>query len=54
MHLEVSKGCEASYPDEAGSRSVRDEAGEQVTVSTCHSDIGIPIYFQQESGIVTF
>ena len=32
----------------------RSEAGYQVYLSNCHSDIGIPINFQEESGIVTF
>ena len=32
----------------------RGEAGDPVSLSRCHSDIGIPINFQQESGIVTF
>ena len=30
------------------------EEGDQVSLSSCHSDIWIPIYFQEESGIVTF
>ena len=30
------------------------EAGDQVFLSTSHSDIGIPIHFQEESGIGTF
>ena len=30
------------------------EAGDQVSFSSCQSDIGIPINFQEESGIVTF
>ena len=30
------------------------EAGDPGSLSCCHSDIGIPINFQQESGIVTF
>ena len=30
------------------------EAGDQVSLSSCHRDIGIPINFQEESGIVTF
>ena len=30
------------------------EAGDQVSLSSFHSDIGIPINFQEESGIVTF
>ena len=29
------------------------EAGDPGSLSSCHSDIGIPISFQQESGIVT-
>ena len=32
----------------------RGEAGEQVSLSSCHSDIGFPVYFQEDSGIVTF
>ena len=32
----------------------RGEAEEPVSLSRCHSDIGIPIKFQEESGIVTF
>ena len=32
----------------------RCEAGDRVSLSSCHSDIGIPINFHQESGIVTF
>ena len=31
----------------------RGEAGDSVPLSTSHSDIGIPINFQEESGIVT-
>ena len=30
------------------------EAGDRVSLSSCHSDIGIAINFQQESGIITF
>ena len=30
------------------------EAGEPGSLSICHSDIGIPINFQEGSGIVTF
>ena len=30
------------------------EAGDQVSLSSCQSDIGIPINFHEESGIVTF
>ena len=30
------------------------EAGDPESLSRCHIDIGIPISFQQESGIVTF
>ena len=30
------------------------EVGNRVSLSICHSDIGIPINFQQEPGIVTF
>ena len=30
------------------------EAGDRVSLSIWHSDIGIPINFQEESGIVTF
>ena len=32
----------------------RAEAGDPGSLSTCHSDIGIPNHFQQESGIVSF
>ena len=32
----------------------RSEVGDGVSLSSCHSDIGIPINFQEESGIVTF
>ena len=32
----------------------RCEAGDRVSLSSCHTDIGIPINFQDESGIVTF
>ena len=32
----------------------RGEAGDPGSLSSCHSDIGIPINFQQDSGIVTF
>ena len=32
----------------------RGEAGEPGSLSSCHSDIGIPINFQQELGIVIF
>ena len=31
-----------------------DKAGDQVTISSCQSDIGIPINFQEESGAFTF
>ena len=30
------------------------EAGDPVSLSSCHGDIGIPINFQEESGIITF
>ena len=30
------------------------EPGYPGSLSSCHSDIGIPINFQQESGIITF
>ena len=30
------------------------EAGNPMSLSSCHSDIGIPINFHEESGIVTF
>ena len=30
------------------------DAGDPGSLSSCHSDIGININFQQESGIVTF
>ena len=30
------------------------EAGDQASLSSWHSDIGIPIKFQEESGIITF
>ena len=32
----------------------RGEAGDQASLSSCHSDIRFPINFQEESGIVTF
>ena len=32
----------------------RGEAGNQESLSSCHRDIGIPINFQAESGIVSF
>ena len=32
----------------------RGEVGDQVSLSSCHSDIGIPINFQEKSGIVSF
>ena len=32
----------------------RGEAGDQVSLSRCYSDTGIPIHVQEESGIVTF
>ena len=32
----------------------RCEVGDRGFLSSCHSDIGIPINFQEESGIVTF
>ena len=32
----------------------RGEAGDPGSLSSCHSDTGIPINFQEESGIVTF
>ena len=32
----------------------RGEAGDPGSLSICHRDIGIPINFQEESGIVTF
>ena len=34
--------------------ATRGEVGDPGSLSSCHSDIGIPINFQQESGIVTF
>ena len=30
------------------------EAGDRGSLSSWHSDIGIPIHFQEQSGIVTF
>ena len=30
------------------------EAGDRGSLSSCHSDIGIPIHFQKESGNITF
>ena len=30
------------------------EAGDRVSLSSWHRDIGLPINFQEESGIVTF
>ena len=30
------------------------EAGDPGSLSSCHRDIGIPIHFQEESGIVSF
>ena len=30
------------------------KAGDPVYHSICHSDIGIPVNFQEESGIITF
>ena len=30
------------------------EAGDPVSISSCHRDIGIPINFQEESGIISF
>ena len=32
----------------------RGEAGDRRSLSSCHSDTGIPINFQEESGIVNF
>ena len=32
----------------------RGEAGDPVSLSRCHSDNGIPINFEEESGIITF
>ena len=32
----------------------RGEVGDPVYLSSCHSDIGIPINFQHQSGIITF
>ena len=32
----------------------RSEAGDPGTLSSCHSDTGIPINFQEESGIINF
>ena len=43
--LEVWQGNKDKY---------RSEPGEPGYLSSCHSDIGIPINFQQESGIITF
>ena len=34
--------------------ATRCEAGDPVSVSCCHRDIGIPINIQEESGIVSF
>ena len=34
--------------------SSRGEAGEPVSHSSCHRDIGIPINFQEESDFVSF
>ena len=30
------------------------EVGDQASLSSWHSDTGIPIYFQEESGIINF
>ena len=43
--LEVLKG---------NSDASQSEAGDQGSLSTCHTDIGIPINFQEESGIIIF
>ena len=32
----------------------RGEAGASVSLSSCHTDIGIPINLQEELGIITF
>ena len=44
----LNKACKDS-PDASGG-----EEGEQASISSWHSDIGIPIIFQEESGIITF
>ena len=43
--LEAWQGNKDSYPGEPGYPGY---------LSSCHSDIEIPINFQQESGIITF
>ena len=43
------------HEDWQGNRDAsRGEAADQVSLSSCHKDIGIPIRFHEVSGIVTF
>ena len=44
---ESKLGLEEQYGRSGG------EAGDQGSLSSWHSDIGIPIHFQEESGIIT-
>ena len=44
LHLALHNNTDAS-----GS-----EVGNQASLSSCHRDIGLPIHFQEESGLVTF
>ena len=39
---------------QCNTESSQGEAGDPRSLSSCHSEIGIPINFQQESSIVTF
>ena len=48
-HLRSLSDAWQDITDTSGS-----ESGDQASLSSWHSDIGIPINFQEESGIVTF
>ena len=48
-HFRILNKTSNDNPDTSGG-----DAGHEASVSSWHSDIGIPIIFQEESGIVTF
>ena len=43
-----------SYSKQYSTDACGGEAGDRGSLSSSNSDIGIPIYFQEEKGIVTF
>ena len=43
-----------NYASQYNTNTSGDEVGDQVTLSSFHSDIGIPINFQEETSLVSF